>query len=182
MVGTAHPTIPSLWSSLKDEFAAEYDCRSKRFELIWFVCHIDVCKSRLDRKSAIIFYRTSAVEYMLCLMNALVAEYCSLPPSSDHLPDMGPNDRKCNIIFELDERANDPDVSELLLQILRDPREFDLARVEAIKVAGIYVSNGNPLAEQLWAELDRIAASGDDEMLQGWAQRYVDLRRNKHKA
>jgi hypothetical protein len=115
-------------------------------------------------------------------MNALVAEYRSLPPSSDHLPDTGPNDRKCNILFELDERANNPDVSELLLEILRDPREFDLARVEAIKVAGIYISDDNPLAEQLWAELNRIAARDKDEMLQGWAQRYVDLRRNEHKA
>ncbi len=115
-------------------------------------------------------------------MNALVAEYRSLPPSSDYLPDTGPNDRKCNILFELDERANDPEVSELLLEILRDPREFDLARVEAIKVAGIYISNDNPLAEQLWAELGRIAASDENEMLQGWAQRYVYLRRSEHKA
>ena len=115
-------------------------------------------------------------------MNALIAEYRSLPPSSDHLPDTGPNDRKCKILFELDERANDPEVSELLLEILRDPREFDLARVEAIKVVGIYISDDNSLAEQLWAELYRIAASDEDEMLQGWAERYVDLRRNENEA
>jgi hypothetical protein len=113
-------------------------------------------------------------------MNALVAEYRSLPPSSDYLPDTGPNDRKTVILFELDEQANDPEVSELLLEILRDPHEFDLARVEAIKVAGIYITDDNPLAESLWAELYRIAASDEDEMLQGWAERFVDLRRNKH--
>jgi hypothetical protein len=115
-------------------------------------------------------------------MNALVAEYRSLPPSSNHLPDTGPSDRKCNILFELDEQANDPEVSKLLLEILRDPREFDLARVEAIKVAGIYIKDENPLAKQLWAELYKVATSDEDEMLQGWAQQYVDLRRNEHKA
>jgi hypothetical protein len=113
-------------------------------------------------------------------MNPLVAEYRSLPPSSDHLPDTGPNDRKCRILFDLDERANDPEVSQLLLEILRDPREFDLARVEAMKVVGIYISDDNPFAEKLRAELDRIAASAEDEMLQGWAERYVELRRNEH--
>lgn len=113
-------------------------------------------------------------------MNALVAEYRSLPPSSDHLPDTGPNDRKCKILFELDEQANDPDVSQLLLDVLRDPREFDLARAEAIKVVGIYINDGNPFAEELWAEMFRIAASDEDEMLQGWAEQYVDLRRQQH--
>jgi hypothetical protein len=115
-------------------------------------------------------------------MNALVSEYRSLPPSSDHLPDTGPNDRKRNILLELDEQANDPDVSQLLLDVLRDPREFDLARVEAIKVVGLYVSDDNPLAEQLWAEVYQIAASDEDLMLQGWAEQSVDFRRKRHEA
>ena len=110
-------------------------------------------------------------------MNPLVAEYRSLPPSSDHLPDTGPNHLNCEILFALDEQANEPDVSQLLLEVLRDAREFDLARVEAAKVVGIYVRDDNPLAGRLWAEMYRIAAGDEDEMLQGWAQRYVDLRR-----
>ena len=114
-------------------------------------------------------------------MNALIAEYRSLPSSSDHLPDTGPNARKCDILFELDEQANDADVSQLLLDILRDPREFDLARIEAIKVVGIYVSDNNPLAEQLWADVYRIAGSDEDVVLQGWAQQSVD-RRQRHEA
>ena len=115
----------------------------------------------------------------LGLMILLVAEYRSLPPSSDHLPDTGPNDRKCNILSALDEQANDPEVSQLLLEVLRDPREFDLARVEAIKVVGIYISNDNLLAEQLWAEVYRIADSGEDLMLQGWARQSVEFRRKR---
>jgi hypothetical protein len=65
-------------------------------------------------------------------------------------------------------------VSQLLLEVLRDPLEFDLARAEAIKLVGIYLSDTNPLAGQLRAELERIAASDEDEILQGWAGRYVD--------
>jgi hypothetical protein len=54
----------------------------------------------------------------------------------------------------------------------QDRREFDLARVEAIQVAGIYVTDNNPLHDALKAELRRIAHSDDeDEMLRGWAQR-----------
>jgi|GEM_PF-1656712 len=110
-------------------------------------------------------------------MNPFVSEYRSLPPSSDHLPDTGPNHRKCRILQQLDDdQANEPEVSGLLLEILRDPREFDLARVEAIKAVGICVKDDNPLAEQLWAALHQIAASDEDEMLQGWAGRYIDLR------
>ena len=118
--------------------------------------------------------------WALGIMNRLVAEYRALPPNSDHLPDTGPNDRKCNILRELDEEANDPVVSQLLLEILQNPLEFDLARVEAIQVAGLYVTPDNPLAVQIWFELYRIAESEEDEMLQGWAQRYVDLHRKKN--
>ncbi len=107
-------------------------------------------------------------------MNPLVAEYRSLPPSSDHLPDRGPNDRKCKILIALDSQANAAEVSQLLLDVLCDRQEFDLARVEAIQVAGLYIEDCNPLAEKLRAELFRIASdASEDEMLQGWAQRYV---------
>jgi hypothetical protein len=113
-------------------------------------------------------------------MNTLVVEYRSLPPNSDHLPDTGPNDRKCKILREFDEQVDDPEVSQLLLEILQNPLEFDLARVEAIQVAGLYVTSENPLAEQIWAQLYRIAESDEDEMLQGWAQRYVELQRQQN--
>jgi hypothetical protein len=108
-------------------------------------------------------------------MNTLITEYRSLPPDSDFLPDARPNYRKCEIIRELDEIANDQDVSQLLLEILKNPLEFDLARVEAIQVAGIYIQPDNPLAKQIQDELRRIAECDDDEMLMGWAQRYVEL-------
>lgn len=110
-------------------------------------------------------------------MNALVAEYRSLPASSDHLPDTGPNDRKWRILSALDSQANTPEVSQLLLDILSDRREFDLARVEAIEVVGVYIEDGNPLAKRLRAELLRIATDAtEDEMLRGWAQRYVEFQ------
>jgi hypothetical protein len=108
-------------------------------------------------------------------MHPLVREYRSLPPSSDHLPDDGPNGRKTAILRELDEDANDPDVSQLLLDILRDPAEFDLARVEAVQVAGLYIDESSPLAQELKAELERIVRDEEeDEMVRGWAERYVE--------
>jgi hypothetical protein len=108
-------------------------------------------------------------------MHPLVSEYRSLPPSSDHLPDDGQNDRKCRILRELDQEANDPDVSRLLLDILTNPWEFDLARVEAVQVVGLYIDDSSPLSMELLAELARIAHDSDeDEMVRGWATRYVE--------
>lgn len=105
----------------------------------------------------------------------LVSEYRQLPPHSDSLGDTSPNWRKCRILELLDERANDPDVSRLLLDVLRDSREFDLARVEAIKVVGIYISESNPLWPELRGELERIATDEGDEMLRGWAEQMLTL-------
>lgn len=111
---------------------------------------------------------------------ALVAEYRALPASSNDLPDSGDNDRKCVILIALDAHANEPSVSQLLLDVLQDPNEFDLARVEAIQVAGLYVAESNPLHAALTAELARIASSAvEDEMLCGWAQRYVPAKTAK---
>jgi hypothetical protein len=108
-------------------------------------------------------------------MHPLVREYRGLPPSSDHLPDTGPNDRKCRILREVDQEANHPDVSRLLLDILTDPHEFDLARAEAVQVAGLYIDETSPLFTELRAELVRIAEDADEhEMVRGWAARYVE--------
>lgn len=109
-------------------------------------------------------------------MNPLIEEYRSLPVSSDHLPDTGPNARKCEILRSLDAHVNEPEVAQLLLELLRDPLEYDLARVEAIKLVGLYVSKTNPLCDALWVELEQLSASDEDEMLQGWAERYIEFR------
>jgi hypothetical protein len=85
------------------------------------------------------------------------------------------NHRKCEIIRALDSEANQGDVSQLLLDVLREPLEVDLARVEAIQVVGLYVDESSPLRNELFNEVIRIFNSEDeDEMLQGWAERYVE--------
>ena len=53
-------------------------------------------------------------------MKDLVNEYRSLPWGTDHLPDTGLNDRKREIIRELDLETNRSDVSRLLLDVLQD--------------------------------------------------------------
>jgi hypothetical protein len=109
-------------------------------------------------------------------MNYLVFEYRVLPTDSDYLGDTEPNHQKCAIIRKFDPIANDPDVSRLLLDVLRNRKEFDLARVEAIKVAGLYIDATNPLATEIRAELQRIADdSEEDEMLRGWADQYINF-------
>lgn len=104
-------------------------------------------------------------------MHPLVQEYRGLPPSSDHLGDIDLNYRKCDILRELDEEANVPEVSQLLLDVLADRLEYDLARVEALQVVGIYINERNPLLQELRAKVRRIARDeGEDEMIRGWAE------------
>ena len=108
-------------------------------------------------------------------MNNLVAEYRAMPWATDHLSDSGLNHRKSEIIRALDSEANQDDVSRLLLDVLREPLEFDLARVEAIQVVGPYVDESSSLRNELFNEVIRIFNSEDeDDMLQGWAERYVE--------
>ena len=109
-------------------------------------------------------------------MHPVVAEYRTLPTDTDELGDTTENDHKCRLIAQLDDHANDADVSELLLDIMRNVREYDLARVEAIKVAGIFVEESCPNYTAVIAELNRICGDEtEDEMIRGWADRYVNL-------
>ena len=115
-------------------------------------------------------------------MHSLVAEYRALPPSTDHLPDDGLNSRKREILFAPYEQANDPDVSQLLLDVLRNPLEFDLARVEAMKLVNTFVEGDNPLCEELWSAVRRIAESEghhDDDLLAMWAQGFLQDRQER---
>ena len=109
-------------------------------------------------------------------MHPVVAEYRTLPTDTDDLGDTTENDRKCKLVAQLDDFANDADVSQLLLDIMRNVREYDLARVEAIKVAGIFIEESCANYAAVTAELNRISDDeSEDEMIRGWADRYVNL-------
>jgi hypothetical protein len=79
----------------------------------------------------------------------LIAKYRSLPFPSDALGDCTDNHTKTDILRCLDEYANDENVGLLLLDILHSPNEYDLARIEAAKIVGIYVSESSPLERRL---------------------------------
>ncbi|MET3139461.1 hypothetical protein AAKU61_003842 [Undibacterium sp. GrIS 1.2] len=53
-----------------------------------------------------------------------------------------------------------------------------MARVEAIQVVGIYVDASSPICDELRREVIRIYEDDrEDDMLKGWAERYVDRLR-----
>jgi hypothetical protein len=108
-------------------------------------------------------------------MNPLVAEYKTLAPDSDSLPDHAVDNRRKLEIFPLLEKdIDEPEVAQLLLEVLANPLEFDLARIEAIKLVGIFVTESNSLCGNLRAQLLRIFSDeNEDEMLRGCAERYV---------
>jgi hypothetical protein len=50
--------------------------------------------------------------------------------------------------------------------------EFDLARVEAMKVVGLYIAKDNARRDEFRRELERIARDDEeDQMVRGWAER-----------
>ncbi len=62
----------------------------------------------------------------------LIAEFESLPG------DDSSGDAKRRIIADLDESLGDPRVLELFLKVVADPGEYDLARIEAVKILDLY--------------------------------------------
>lgn len=95
----------------------------------------------------------------------LVERYRRLPFPSGELGDCDENSEKPAILCEIDEHANRPDVSQLLLDILTDSDEYDLARVEATRIVGIYVDDSSPLEERLKRQLWAIFADRDGDAL-----------------
>lgn len=79
----------------------------------------------------------------------LIQRYRELPFPSDHLGDCEENDEKIELLLDLEEFANDELVGNLLFDILDTPNEFDLARIEAIKIVGVSVDDSSPLAQKL---------------------------------
>jgi len=107
-------------------------------------------------------------------MHPELNEYAALPLHSDHLGDCTANFRKSEIVQALNEKGNEPEVTLFLLGLLRDKTEFDLARVEAIQVAAIYVKSENPYYQEVRNELQRLCFDDEeDDMIRGWAQRYI---------
>lgn len=95
----------------------------------------------------------------------LVARYRSLPFPSDDLGDCAENHAKMNILRNLDGQANEPHVSQLLLDILATPNEYDLARIEAAKIVGLYINETSPLESQLKQQVWNIFADLNDDTL-----------------
>jgi hypothetical protein len=98
-------------------------------------------------------------------LSQLIAQYRSLPFPSDALGDCADNHAKPSILCCLDEHANDEGVGRLLLDILHSSDEYDLARIEAAKIVGIYVSESSPLERQLKQQVWNIFADKNEDTL-----------------
>lgn len=95
----------------------------------------------------------------------LVARYLALPFGSDRLGDCPMNHAKVELLCQLDEYANESNVSQLLLDILASTDEYDLARIEATKIIGIYINETSPLERQLKYQIWNVFADSNDETL-----------------
>ncbi|MEV4312544.1 HEAT repeat domain-containing protein [Actinocrispum sp. NPDC049592] len=65
-------------------------------------------------------------------VTGLIAEFEALPG------DESGGDAKWRIIADLDESLGDPRVLELFLKVVADREEYDLARIECLKVLDLY--------------------------------------------
>src|SRR5689334_17977413 len=102
---------------------------------------------------------------MIQSASELVARYRALPFLTDHLGDCSDNHLKSEILRSIDEHATHPDVSRLLLDVLNAPLEYDLARIEAIKIVRLYVDDSSPLERDLKRQIWKIFSNKDDDVL-----------------
>jgi hypothetical protein len=87
----------------------------------------------------------------------LVDAYRSVVPSAD-AEDAG----QLEIITELEDHVGDPRVIEFYLSVIADPAEYDLARIECIKILALYPPDapadrqrvGRTVAQTLWPDED----------------------------
>lgn len=95
----------------------------------------------------------------------LVARYRALPFPSGELGDCAENYLKCQILSALGQYANEPEVLQLLLDILSERGELDLARMDAAKIVALEIDGRSPLERQLKDQLWCIAANVADNQL-----------------
>lgn len=95
----------------------------------------------------------------------LIQRYRALPFPSDPLGDCEENDEKIELLLDLEEFANDEQVGKLLFEILDTSDEFDLARIEAIKIVGVSVDDSSPLAEKLRRRVWEIFGDRDEDTM-----------------
>lgn len=106
----------------------------------------------------------------------LVARYRSLPFPSDDLGDCADNHVKPDILRDLDEYANDQHVGQLLLDILNTPNEYDLARIEAVKIVHLYIDASSPLERQLKRQVWNIFAdTNEDTLVRQYASQHISV-------
>jgi hypothetical protein len=87
----------------------------------------------------------------------LVDAYRSIPSSAD-----GEGDGKLEIVTELEDHVGDLRVIEFYLSVIADPAEYDLARIECIKILALWPpdapaarqSVGRAVAHVLWPDED----------------------------
>jgi hypothetical protein len=131
----------------------------------------------LGRKSAVAFFKSNSTfgirSWVFCSDGYhvtespahLVARYRALPFPSDVLGDCAENYAKPDILRDLDQHANDQTVGQLLLDILSDSDEYDLARIEAAKIVHLYIDESSPLERQLKQQVWNIFADANEDTL-----------------
>jgi len=99
-----------------------------------------------------------------------VRRYRALPP------DAGDDDEvRIELLQALESYANDAEVGALLGEILRARGEYDLARIEAIKIVHLYVDETSPLEQALKrAVWDLFADRSEDALVRQHASQNLD--------
>ena len=95
----------------------------------------------------------------------IVATYRGMTIGTDAMGDSPENLSKIELLQQLDEHANVESVAELLLDIIASTAEFDLARIEAIKILGIYVGASCTVEHKLKRQLWNVLANVHDDLV-----------------
>ncbi|HEV2765512.1 MAG TPA: hypothetical protein VGV38_21190 [Pyrinomonadaceae bacterium] len=87
--------------------------------------------------------------------------------------------RKVSVLRELEERAGDERVWPFLMKVAADEAEYDLARIEALKIMGLKEGEDEEVDRQIGQVIQRILAADPDDDVRNYAataaSRYVEV-------
>jgi hypothetical protein len=85
------------------------------------------------------------------------------------LDESGEAHEKCQILQELEGHLDDPEVLDFFLNLIGDSSEYDLARIDALKILELWEAPDAQTRHRIGLRLGEVLKSEEDVLVQQWA-------------
>ena len=96
-------------------------------------------------------------------INAMIAAY-----RAGELDPQGESHVKCAVVGGLEEHLEEPKALAFLLDLIGDPDEYDLARVDALKILQVYEPGSERVRRRVGRRLAKVLLAETDVLVQQW--------------